>query len=137
MLKTLQSTLDPTDISDLVFRFRVAHPHVELFAQNLIPEPSDSELAAFVQLYLSSPRAGSKDEAWSLRQRLIAYSLSAIFKDCSIFVKAVLTASGNDIFVLDKEKSKVKLIDFDLKPMRALRKWAELDEKIWRHWMDD
>lgn len=136
LLKTLQATLDPTDISDVVARFRATYPDSDLFATDLVPEPSTEELTHFIDIYLSSPSAGRREESWSLRQRLIAYALSAIFKDCSIFVKAVLSPSPSGDLVLDKEKSTVKLIDLDLKPMSSLRKWTDLDEKIWRYWRD-
>lgn len=101
-----------------------------------MPEPTPTELADFVSLYLSDPSAGKRGDTWSLRQRLIAYSLSAIFKDCSIFFKAVLSRSPAGDPILDQKPSTVKLIDLDLKPMQSLRKWAELDEKIWRNWLE-
>ncbi|KAK4686099.1 hypothetical protein P7C73_g4040, partial [Tremellales sp. Uapishka_1] len=132
ILKTLQSSLDPTDISDLVARFKITHPEDELSARELVPEPTAVELVEFVDLYLRDKTGGSREGEWSLRQRLIAYSLSAIFKDCSIFIKVVLDANSK----VDHEKSYVKLIDLDLKPLRSLKHWSDLDEKIWRNWAD-
>lgn len=44
-------------------------------------------------------------------------------------------APEDDGWKLDVAKSSVKLIDLDLKPLK-LKHWAELDDKIWRHWAD-
>jgi hypothetical protein len=133
-VRTLQSTLDPTDISDLVARFRTAHEGSKVFDPTLVPEPTADELQEVVSVYLSNPSRGSEDDGWTLRQRLVLHALSAIFKDCSIIVRAVLRPAGDgEHFVLDERESEVRVIDLDLKPMASLRKWAELDDKIWRN----
>ncbi|WWC96243.1 hypothetical protein V866_003110 [Kwoniella sp. B9012] len=145
-LKTLQSTLDPTDISDLASRFSSAHPDAELFDPALIPSPTTAELNDFIKLYLSSPEAGKTGDTWTLRQRMIAFALSAIFKDCSVFVKFTL-ASSSPPLSLPTEKTEekwslvegsgtVKIIDLDLKPIQNLGKWKTTDDKIWRYWLD-
>ncbi|WWC70892.1 uncharacterized protein I206_104844 [Kwoniella pini CBS 10737] len=144
-LKTLQSTLDPTDISDLASRFSSVHPNNELFDPFLILFPTTEEFAEFIELYLSTPLAGKEDSKWTLRQRMIAFSLSAIFKDCSVFVKFSLSsdssyaatssnpeAKGEWKYV--KDSGKVKLIDLDLKPIKNLKKWKDTDDNIWKHW---
>ncbi|WWD18594.1 hypothetical protein CI109_103047 [Kwoniella shandongensis] len=138
-LKALQHNLDPTDISDLVSRFRSVYPAADLFDPALVPDPSMSELNELVNAYLADPSAGSSpNSSWTLRQRLVAYSLSAIFKDCSIFVKATLKRSDDELWVLDQGQTEggVKMIDLDLKPIKNLRKWAELDEKLWKYWLE-
>lgn len=79
-------------------------------------------------------KANPDGSNWTLREREIAYGLSAIFKDCSIIVRSVLTRDG-DGWKLDEAKSSVKLIDVDLKPLK-LAHWAQLDDKLWRHWAE-
>ncbi|WVQ65637.1 uncharacterized protein L199_003815 [Kwoniella botswanensis] len=145
-LKTLQSTLDPTDISDLASRFSSAHPDAGLFDPALIPSPTSAELEEFIKLYLSSPEAGKTGDAWTLRQRMIGFALSAIFKDCSVFVKFTLASSSPPLspstekteekWSLVEGSGKVKIIDLDLKPIQNLGKWRITDDKIWKYWLD-
>jgi hypothetical protein len=133
-LRDLQSTLDGTDISHLAQRFAAECPESDLFDPTLLPQPSAEELRQFIDLYLSDPHAGKSDK-WSLRESLIAYALSATFKDCSVFITCPLV-STSDGWKLDKPQATVKVIDLDLKPLANMRKWYDLDEKIWRHWQD-
>lgn len=129
-LAALQSTLDVSDISDLKERFAVEHPGAEPFTPDLVPEPTAEELEDFVTKYKANPDGAN----WTLREREIAYGLGAIFKDCSIIVRSVLTPEG-DGWKLDAAKSSVKLIDVDLKPLK-LSHWSQLDDKLWRHWAE-
>lgn len=128
-LKKLQSHLDPQDISSLAQDFTVAHPDSKLFAPELVPEATIPELTEFILEY----KKGQTN--WSLRQREIAYGLSAIFKDCSIILRAVLKPNGAG-YELDMDKSVVNIIDTDLKPLASLGHWSELDDKLWRHWAE-
>ncbi|KAL7424012.1 hypothetical protein Q5752_001597 [Cryptotrichosporon argae] len=114
-LKQLQASLDPTDITGLAALFREAHPDADLFDPTLLPEITEAELEGFMAAYNQDPAA----QTWSLRQRLIAYVLSAIFKDCSIMIQLGMS---------------LRVVDLDLKPIHNLRKWYDLDEQIWRHW---
>lgn len=129
-LATLQSTLDVSDISDLKERFAAEHPGAEPFAADLVVEPTAEELEDFVAKYKTNPDGSN----WTLREREIAYGLGAIFKDCSIIIRSVLAPEG-DGWKLDEAKSSVKLIDMDLKPLK-LSHWAQLDDKLWRHWAE-
>jgi hypothetical protein len=133
-LRNLQSTLDGTDISHLAQRFAAECPESDVFDPTLLPQPSAEELRQFIDLYLSDPHAGKSDK-WSLRESLIAYALSATFKDCSVFITCPLV-STSDGWKLDEPQATVKVIDLDLKPLANMRKWYDLDEKIWRHWQD-
>lgn len=128
-LKKLQQTLQAGDISKLAADYTAANPGKTLFAD--INEPTPTELEEFVALYSANPTDSSK---WTLRQREIAFALSAIFKDSSIIVRSVLNPTGTGSYVLVPDKSAVKIIDTDLKPLSSLPKWAELDNKLWRHW---
>ncbi|ODO10002.1 hypothetical protein I350_02226 [Cryptococcus amylolentus CBS 6273] len=134
-LKSLQSTLDPTDISHIATLFHAAYPNAPLFDPEIITDITLSELEQFLQLYLSDPAAGKDVEKWDLRQRMVAYTLSAIFKDCSIFVKAVLHKTPEETWELVQGRSSVKIIDLDVKPIKNMKRWAETDEKIWKYWM--
>jgi hypothetical protein len=133
-LQRLQSTLDGTDISHVAQRFATECPQSELFDPALLAQPSAEELRQFVDLYLSDPGAGKSDK-WSLRESIVAYALSATFKDCSIFItcRLVSTPAG---WKLDEAEATVKVIDLDLKPVSSMKKWYDLDEKIWRHWAE-
>jgi len=131
-LRDLQSTLDGTDISHIAQRFTNDLPESDLFDPTLLPQPSAEELRQFIDLYFSDPYAGRSDK-WSLRESLVAYALSATFKDCSVFITCPLV-STSDGWKLDEPQATVKVIDLDLKPLANMRKWYDLDEKIWRHW---
>lgn len=70
---------------------------------------------------------------------MIAYALSATFKDCSIFVTCPLVPDGDGNgsgWKAIEAETTVKVIDLDLKPIKNMRKWYDLDEKIWRYWYD-
>ncbi|BEJ17268.1 hypothetical protein CspHIS471_0606690 [Cutaneotrichosporon sp. HIS471] len=134
-LKQLQSTLDATNISDLARQFSEENPGVEPFAPEFVPEPTAAELTSFAKKYLADPGAGARPDAWTMRERKIAFMLSAIFKDCSIIIRAVLRNTGSG-YELDEPKSTVKLIDTDLKSLTNMKKWYDLDEKLWRHWAE-
>lgn len=129
-LRTLQSHLDYTDISHIAQRFALEHPQSSLFDPSLIPEPTSEELHQVIDLYLSDT---PKPTSWSLHQSIIAYSLSATFKDCSIFITCPLVPNGNGWKAIEAETT-VKVIDLDLKPIKNMRKWYDLDEEIWRYW---
>ena len=133
-LKQLQSTLDPIDISTLATRFQHAYPKDALFDPALITEPDSTELEEFVEKYLENPSRGVEKDGWTLREHMIAYALSAIFKDCSIFVSIPLVKVGDEWTV--KPGTKVKIIDLDLKDVKNLGKWHDLDRAIWQHWLE-
>ena len=66
----------------------------------------------------------------------MAYALSAIFKDGSIMVRTVISASTSGKTATDGlGRGTVKLLDLDLKPLK-MQAWYELDEKLWKHWRD-
>ena len=134
-LKAIQSGLDPIDISSLAARFRSEHPEIGLFDTSIASEPSSQELEAFTAKYLQDPDGGVSDK-WTLREHMIAYSLSAIFKDCSLFVTVPLVNSSTTASWIVRPGARVKVIDLDLKSVGSLKKWYDLDEAIWRHWQE-
>jgi hypothetical protein len=149
-LKALQSSLDATDISDLAARFAREHPNVPVFEASVLHDIEADELDAFAAKYVQqvSEPNGVDAQGWTLRERIVAYSLSAIFKDCSIIIRAVLApitgtgthaeageeAAGEGEWTAQPSSS-VKLLDLDLKPLK-MRHWYELDDKLWKHWRD-
>jgi inositol-pentakisphosphate 2-kinase len=130
LLKKVQSSLDPFDISKLAEDYRSAYPNTPLFDKSVLEEISSSELSTFVRVcYHSDPAT------WTLRERLIAYTLSATFKDCSVFIRVELQpATGRPGYEPVPNGVSAKVIDLDVKPISKLAKWAELDEQIWRAW---
>ena len=134
MLGSLQSHLDATDISDLAARYRAAYPDSELFDPVNLPEPDVAKIEAFITKYLEYPEAGATENGWSFRERLTAFSIAATFKDCSVMVRLPL-AKSSGAWQLASNPT-VKIVDTDLKPLSSLRKWYDLDEKLWRRWLE-
>jgi len=131
-IQRLQTSLDPTDISDLAKKFKEDFTDVETFDNSVIPELQPDELGNLIDLITS----GTSRKNWTFRQRLLAYSLSAIFKDCSIFIQLPIFRNNLNIWESKIDQSRVRIIDLDLKPMTSLRHWYDLDTSIWTHWRD-
>lgn len=129
-LKRLQSTLDPLDISTLATRYKSENPDAEVFEPEQISKPTLEELRQVVQHWSD----GADFSKLTLRECMIAYTLSATFKDCSIFVRIPVVQSKSGLWTRKGSGEQVKVIDLDLKSVRSLKKWYELDEEIWRHW---
>ncbi|ADV22064.1 inositol-pentakisphosphate 2-kinase [Cryptococcus gattii E566] len=133
LLKNLQQNLDPIDISSLAAIFQAEHPNSPLFDPDLISDISAAELDSFVDIYISDPQAGERMNSWSLRERIIAYALSAIFKDCSLFIRGTVKENGTWRLISGSES--LKVIDLDLKPIKNMQKWAKTDENVWKYWL--
>jgi inositol-pentakisphosphate 2-kinase len=108
------------------------------------PEPSIADWTAFLDAYLSphSELNHSEPDPANLRYYLLAYLLSATFKDCSIILRldplvprAGDTGSGdagtdkNDT-AAPMRRNRVTVIDLDPKTMTRLQKWEKLDRQI-------
>ncbi|KAI9065361.1 hypothetical protein FKP32DRAFT_1674716, partial [Trametes sanguinea] len=67
-----------------------------------------------------------------LRYRLLAYLLSASFKDCSLIVRMPPPSqrSAQEGNREPAEGATVTVIDLDVKPLARLAKWAQLDAEI-------
>jgi len=76
--------------------------------------------------YDKLPEVQTEEE---MRYYLLAYLLSATFKDCSIIVRIPLLGSEKQGDV-DVDLSKITLIDLDPKSMTRLKKWEDLDREI-------
>lgn len=81
-------------------------------------EPTPDELEDLVDAF-EHPLSASSD----LRQLLVAYLLSAAFKDCSIFLSLQINA-------IREMTLRLKLVDVDLKSMRRLPHYMKLDQQL-------
>jgi inositol-pentakisphosphate 2-kinase len=94
--------------------------------------PTISDWTEFLDIYLSpidSRLNHLKPVPKDLHYFLLAYLLSATFKDCSIILRVdVLSLKGRPAKPVDP--SRVTMIDLDPKSMDKLQKWEELDKEI-------
>lgn len=100
-----------------------------LFLQS--PEPEISDWIDFLDAYLvDKPNLDhSHPSSEHLRYYLLAYLLSATFKDCSIIVRLRFLKPGDQPRKQDEPYS-VTVIDLDPKSMAKLRGWEKLDKEI-------
>ncbi|KAI0064725.1 hypothetical protein BV25DRAFT_1852730 [Artomyces pyxidatus] len=137
-LSELQRTLDALDIEGLSqLRHRVQTlrdlPSDEDDHELLPPlegtttEPTIPEWISFVEEFLSPTHARNcaHPDPSDLRHYILAYLLSATFKDCSL----ILRLSSDPILA---SQNPVKVIDLDPKSIRKLEQWEKLDEAIAR-----
>lgn len=93
------------------------------------PEPSIADWTEFVDEYLTSHKSldHSDPKLSNLRYYLLAYLLSATFKDCSIMLR---THQHKDSSSPEGVKGTVTVIDLDPKSIGRLSKWEKLDREI-------
>lgn len=115
ILGHLQKTLDPLDIEGLVQLWNLSCP--ESSFGNGQSEPDLLEWKEFMDVY----RSGGD---LTLRHFLLAYLLSATFKDCSVITRR-----------LNEKDHKVSVIDVGPKSIQRLEEWKVLDETILNHFM--
>jgi len=128
LLSTLQRTLDILDVEGLS----------KLYTQTLsgslcdglgssVPDPSMEEWEDFVEVYQSDHHFWDHTvpSPGHLRYYLMAYLLSATFKDCSIIIRPKPAQVGS---------FDATIIDMDIKSMDRLGKWEKLDRKIVEHY---
>ena len=153
MLSDLQYNLDMLDIEGLSKLWRLAESSNPLYRETFMsqspemssstlpctpigecspfissPEPTLSDWVDFLDTYLSSTKAKldhSNPLPENLRYYLLAYLLSATFKDCSIIVRLdfLRTTQGT-------RPGSIAVIDLDPKTMHKMKGWEELDMKI-------
>ena len=131
-LAQLQASLDYLDIEGLqsvllsqkgIDLMRLSTTDIE----KLGGEAYLSEYEAFVERYastLGTGREGHLDISAAPRDAILAYLLSATFKDCSLFIRIRKHSNTN---ALDMSAF---LVDCDVKSIQRLRKWAVLDDDI-------
>ncbi|KAK4706171.1 hypothetical protein P7C70_g28, partial [Phenoliferia sp. Uapishka_3] len=118
-LRSLQSSLDPLDIEGLETLLSSRSPSESLTSFATSPQPSISDWMSWKSQW---EKAGPVEES-SSRELVLAYLLSATFKDCSIFIR--LDTSGSII-----KPEAIKAVDLDPKPIARLIKYLELDQEI-------
>ena len=150
MLSDLQCNLDMLDIEGLSKLWRLAESSSPLYRKTFLsqssemsssstllgesspfissPEPTLSDWVDFLDTYLSPTKPKldhSNPLPENLRYYVLAYLLSATFKDCSIIVRLEFLRTTQEI-----PPGSVAVIDLDPKRMDKLKGWAELDMKI-------
>lgn len=125
LLSTLQQTLDILDVEGLSKLYAQTSPGLP--SESLgssIPNPSMEEWEDFVKVYQSDYHSWdhASPSPEHLRHYLMAYLLSATFKDCSIIIRP--RQQG----LVDSARSfDITIIDMDVKSMDRLGKWEKLD----------
>jgi inositol-pentakisphosphate 2-kinase len=130
-LKHLQASLDPLDVGLSACFERSTHvslydwPHGRkgleaLDSVGLGETPTNEEWKFFVKLYLSDPDQLIQQTS-DLRMWIIAFLLSATFKDCSIFFTMHSPSAP---------RATLKIVDVDSKPAERLGKFARKDQEI-------
>lgn len=141
LLAKLQRTLDSLDIEGLDAHWKRFH-----LSQNpegsTLPlgerecEPTLEEWDSFVTAYLARLAEQSEEDMREevrlftpeeLRYHILAYLMSATFKDCSIILR--LPSASYSSTSTPVEES-VTAIDLDPKSVERLRKWMQLDHDI-------
>ncbi|TFK76372.1 hypothetical protein BDN72DRAFT_808825 [Pluteus cervinus] len=95
-----------------------------------VPEPTVDEWCNFIDTYLVQHPAMDhiNPSPDNLRYYLLAYLLSATFKDCSVMLRLDLLRPGAEN--VSGEADRVKVIDLDPKSISRLRKWEKTDQEI-------
>lgn len=154
IISRLQRTLDALDIEGLSKLWREAqlqsppfqsacfeqplsnehiHPETPLGVSSVYfpePEPSISDWVEFLDTFQSAEMMEmdhTRPRIENLRYYLLAYLLSATFKDCSIIVRLELMRPGNNS---KPGVYPVAVIDLDPKSLDRLQRWEELDREI-------
>lgn len=126
-LSRLQRTLDPLDIEGLVSLWRSVYGTLPITASDIFPDPDLSAWQAFVdsnlddkyrqQLHYESP------DIKDLHYYVMAYLLSATFKDCSLMLRF-----GRE----ENDAQAIAVIDLDVKSVDRLARWEAQDLDIVR-----
>lgn len=139
VLNKIQRTLDVLDIEGLSLLWKQTQVVASTTTNGYtlptpaigvgIDNPTLTDWASFIDNYLSRPPFNhDSPNPENLRYYLIAYLLSATFKDCSIIIRMDLLNPARTPQPVDP--SKVTIIDLDPKNMSRLQKWEKLDQVI-------
>ncbi|KAF9022532.1 hypothetical protein BDZ89DRAFT_1070588 [Hymenopellis radicata] len=139
VLNKIQRTLDALDIEGLSLLWKRAQTVAEVTPNGYsvpppavgvgAPNPTLADWASFIDNYLSRPPFNhTSTNPEDLRYYLLAYLLSATFKDCSVIIRMDLLDPSRPKTAVDP--SKVTIIDLDPKNMNRLQKWEKLDQVI-------
>ena len=142
-ISDLQRTLDPFDIEGLSKLWRgvedrqrsVNNKSTNRPEPDLFSEPTMDDWEGFVDKYLSSHPDFSNPDSSHLRHYLLAYLLSATFKDCSVIVRLNFLGTGSNNNTI--EPWRVSVIDLEMKSMSRMEKWEELDRQIVQGYLEN
>ncbi|OCH86905.1 hypothetical protein OBBRIDRAFT_890169 [Obba rivulosa] len=139
ILSTLQRTLDSLDIEGLSALWTQVHTSIDSdtprrFGEGAA-EPTFEEWSQFIDMYLArTPEADTGPTVQSntaqLRYHLLAYLLSATFKDCSVIVRMLPPGPAEQTGDGREWNASAYLIDLDVKSISRLAKWERLDRWI-------
>lgn len=146
-ISDLQRTLDPFDIEGLSKLWRGVedgqrsaknessnHPEPDM-SIGLFSEPTMDDWEGFVDEYLSSEIGYPDFSHLNLRHYLLAYLLSATFKDCSVIVRLNFLGMGLNNNTI--EPWRVSVIDLERKSMSRMEKWEEMDRQIVQGYLEN
>ncbi|KAF8636730.1 hypothetical protein AX17_003533 [Amanita inopinata Kibby_2008] len=137
IISRLQRRLDALDIEGLskLWYNTVASnastdsiPQIGMGIPTLSAEPTIDEWVQFVSSFLSSESNNVDASPSNIRHYLLAYLLSATFKDCSLIIRLDFLDSPPGNMVVRPER--VMVIDLDPKSMSRLSKWEKMDREI-------
>lgn len=145
----LQRTLDSLDIEGLYESWKRYHRSLQTSHDDASvpplgdrePEPTLDEWETFAVTYLeksaysgentggdsSDGRTISREE---LRYHILAYLMSATFKDCSIILRLASASASSSSHLGSPIEESVTAIDLDPKSVHRLEKWRQLDRDI-------
>lgn len=146
IISRLQRTLDVLDIEGLSKLWREAQ--LESLLIRSTEQPLSDEQIQVPPLGVSQSEPGMTDwvdfvtafesvemkeldhdqpRTSNLRYYILAYLLSATFKDCSIIARLGLLKPGNHSEI---QEEPIRVIDLDPKSLNRLPRWEELDREI-------
>ena len=135
ILSVLQRELDPLDIEGLAQLCQRAggSPSSQSGARCLaLPDPDISDWVDFLNTYTSRDKLQldhANPSLEHLKYYMLAYLLSATFKDCSIFVRMDLLDLSRPNRS-EESSSSITVVDLEPKPMQKLAMWKKLDREI-------
>ncbi|KAI6109653.1 inositol-pentakisphosphate 2-kinase [Pisolithus sp. B1] len=127
IISGLQRTLDELDIEGLAKLYSMTtSDDARSGLASVVADPTPEDWRDFVACYQTGYRTWdhANPDPKNIQYYLMSYLLSATFKDCSIILRFSQCDQS-----LPSARS-VSIIDLDLKPMRKLRGWEELDRMI-------
>ncbi|KAG6820971.1 hypothetical protein H0H93_008600 [Arthromyces matolae] len=146
ILSTLQRSLDSLDIEGLFQLWRLVESeftHKSTDKADVVAplpsqtpgspslfssEPDITDWTQFLDIFSSTELNHSHPASEHLRFYLLAYLLSATFKDCSLIVR--LDHLRPHVLSPKVKPEQIMIIDLDPKSMSRLRKWEKLDQEI-------
>lgn len=128
IISDLQRSLDALDIEGIAKLHAMASPNANLAA--IRKNPSLQEFQDFIASYHTVYRALDHSQLFpeNLDTYLVAYLLSATFKDCSMIFRIRRSDVSRNSSV--DSPHAISVIDLDLKGVDRFERWADLDRQI-------